>query len=50
MKSFGELSIPLVEGAAFAESLTVELGGRYSDYSTTGGDTTYKLGADWDCC
>jgi outer membrane receptor protein involved in Fe transport len=44
---FGELSIPLVEDAPFVKSLTVDLGGRYSDYSTTGGDTTYKVGVDW---
>jgi len=44
---FGELSIPLVEDAAFAENLTLELGGRYSDYSTSGGEPTYKIAVDW---
>lgn len=44
---FGELSIPLVEDAAFAKSLTLELGGRYSDYNTSGGEPTYKVALDW---
>jgi len=44
---FGELSIPLIEDAGFAESLILELGGRYSDYSTTGGDFVYKAAIDW---
>jgi iron complex outermembrane receptor protein len=44
---FGEISIPLIENAAFANSLTLELGGRYSDYSTSGGESTYKVALDW---
>ena len=44
---FGELNIPLVEDAAFAKDVTVGLGGRYSDYSTSGGEPTYKVELDW---
>ncbi|MBL4941739.1 MAG: TonB-dependent receptor [Colwellia sp.] len=44
---FGELAIPLLEDAAFAKSLTLELGGRYSDYNTSGGEPTYKVAIDW---
>ena len=44
---FAEASIPLIEDAFLAESLTLELGGRYSDYSTSGAEPTYKLGLDW---
>jgi len=44
---FMELNVPVVEGAAFAESLTLELGYRYSDYSTSGGESTYKVATDW---
>jgi len=44
---FGEVSIPLAEDVAFAESLVLELGGRYSDYSTSGGEPTYKVALDW---
>ncbi|MFQ3250051.1 MAG: iron complex outermembrane receptor protein [Glaciecola sp.] len=39
---FSEISIPVLE------NLNVEAGLRYSDYSTSGGETTYKLAADWD--
>ncbi|MEM6908926.1 MAG: TonB-dependent receptor, partial [Pseudomonadota bacterium] len=44
---YGELVVPLVEGAAFFEELTLQLGGRISDYSTTGTEYTWKAGATW---
>ncbi|MCL1046172.1 TonB-dependent receptor [Shewanella electrodiphila] len=44
---FGELSIPLVEDVFLVDSLILELGGRYSDYSTSGKEPTYKVGIDW---
>ncbi|KGJ96327.1 TonB-dependent receptor domain-containing protein [Colwellia psychrerythraea] len=44
---YGEASIPLVEDAEFAESLIMEVGYRYSDYSTTGDEPTYKIAFDW---
>ena len=44
---FGEASLPILEDAPLAESLIVELGYRYSDYSTSGGEPTYKIGLDW---
>lgn len=40
---FGELVIPLIEDG-FIRDLTLELGGRYSDYSTAGGEFTWKAG------
>ncbi len=40
---FGELVIPVVEDS-FIRELTVELGARYSDYSTAGGEFTWKAG------
>lgn len=46
--AFGELVIPLLEGVPFAESLTVELGARYSDYSTAGTEFTWKAGGAWE--
>ena len=46
--AFGELSIPLFEGEAFAESLTIDLGARYSDYSTAGTEFTWKAGGSWE--
>ncbi|PJI88171.1 TonB-dependent receptor-like protein [Sphingomonas koreensis] len=45
---FGELIIPLVTDAPFFHDLTVEGGIRYSDYSTTGGSTTWKAGGTWE--
>ncbi|MEP6343433.1 MAG: TonB-dependent receptor [Maricaulaceae bacterium] len=44
---YGELKIPLVEGLPFAQNITLDLAGRYSDYNTTGGNETYKIGGSW---
>ena len=44
---YGEASIAVVEGAEFTESLMLELGYRYSDYSTSGIVPTYKIAIDW---
>ncbi len=44
---FGELVIPVVEGVSFADELTLQLGGRISDYSTTGTEYTWKVGGTW---
>ena len=45
---FGELVVPLLEDTSFAKSLTLELGGRYSDYSTAGKSYTYKIGGSYE--
>lgn len=45
---FGELIVPVFEGAPFAESLTLELGGRYSKYSSAGTEFTWKAGGSWE--
>lgn len=44
---FGELSVPLLNDAPIAESVVLDLGARYSDYSTSGGESTYKVALDW---
>jgi iron complex outermembrane receptor protein len=44
---FTEARIPLVSGAAFADSLSAEVGYRYSDYSTDWNTDTYKFGLEW---
>jgi outer membrane receptor protein involved in Fe transport len=44
---FVEALIPIVQGAAFAKDLSLELGYRYSDYSTSGDWPTYKAQASW---
>lgn len=44
---YTEASIPLVEGAAYAQAITVDLGYRYSDYDTDQTADTYKIAASW---
>ncbi|HWL62765.1 MAG TPA: TonB-dependent receptor [Steroidobacteraceae bacterium] len=44
---FGELDIPLLAGLPAAESLTLNLSARYTDYDSYGSDTTYKVGAEY---
>jgi outer membrane receptor protein involved in Fe transport len=45
---YGELLIPIVsDGPAMIEHFTLELGGRYSDFSTVGAVDTYKALIDW---
>ncbi len=44
---FTEISIPLVEGKSFAEELNLDLGYRWSDYSTDVQTDTYKVAAGW---
>ena len=45
---FGELIIPVAENVPGIYSLTVEAGIRYSDYSNSGGSTTWKAGGTWE--
>jgi iron complex outermembrane receptor protein len=42
-----EANIPLVEGKAWAESITLDLGYRYSDYNSGDTTDTYKVGGAW---
>lgn len=44
---FAEVAVPLLEGRALAESLTLNAAVRYSDYDLFGADTNYKVGLDW---
>jgi iron complex outermembrane recepter protein len=44
---YSEVSIPLVFGAPGAEYVELSLAGRYSDYSSFGGEDTYKAGFLW---
>lgn len=45
---YTEVQLPLVEDAAFANSMVLDLGYRYSDYSTGSTTDTYKLALGWD--
>ena len=45
---YGELLVPVIGGLPLVDSLSLELGGRMSSYSTTGTSWTYKLLGDWE--
>ncbi len=44
---FIEANVPLLADVPFAEMLALDLAYRYSDYDTSGGSSTYRLGVDW---
>jgi outer membrane receptor protein involved in Fe transport len=44
---FAEALFPLVEDAAFAKSLNIDVGVRYSDYDISGGTTNWKAAVEW---
>jgi iron complex outermembrane receptor protein len=44
---FIEGNIPLVADQAWAQMLALDLAYRYSDYNTSGGNSTYRVGIDW---
>ena len=44
---FGELVIPIISDVKGFQELNLELGGRISDYSTTGTEYTWKAGGSW---
>jgi hypothetical protein len=46
-EAFIELFVPLLADMAMVKKLTAEIAVRYSDYSTVGSETTYKLGMTW---
>lgn len=44
---FAELSLPLLKDQPFFEELTIDGAVRYSNYSTSGGSTSWKAGLRW---
>src|SRR5690606_4085214 len=44
---YGELLIPVLADIPMVQELNLEIGGRMSDYSTTGTSWTYKVLGDW---
>ncbi|HEV2531118.1 TonB-dependent receptor domain-containing protein [Phenylobacterium sp.] len=44
---YGEVLIPILKDLPFVHSLNVNIGGRFSDYSTVGGINTYKADVEW---
>lgn len=45
---FSEFQVPLLRDLPFIQRLDLEASARYTDVSTSGNDTTYKIGANWD--
>jgi len=45
---YGELLIPLLSDIPMIQQLNLEVGGRMSDYNTTGTSYTYKILGDWE--
>ena len=43
-ETYGEVEVPILAGINFAEELTVNVSGRYTNYHSYGGETTYKAG------
>lgn len=46
-EAYAEVAIPLLQDAPFARELSINAAGRYTDYSTSGGVKTWKIGASW---
>jgi iron complex outermembrane recepter protein len=46
-EEYAETRIPIAQKQPFADDLSVEAGYRYSQYSTSGGVSTYKIGGEW---
>ena len=47
VETFGEISIPLVEGYRFVERLQLDLAARYTDEEFFGSDYTYQIKGEW---
>jgi iron complex outermembrane receptor protein len=45
---FGEARVPLVNDAPFAKEIALELGYRFSNYSSIGDTNTYKVSGEWE--
>ncbi len=44
---FGELNVPLLKDLPFAKSVGLDFAGRYSDYNTSGGTTSWNISGNW---
>lgn len=47
-EAYGEISVPLLADQPFFRSLIVDGAIRYTDYSSSGGVTTWKVGGSWE--
>lgn len=46
-EAFGEVNVPIISDRPFFHDLTIDAGFRYSDYSNSGGNWTYKFGGNY---
>lgn len=46
-EAFGEIAVPLLRDTPFFQELSLNGAARYTDYSTSGTVTTWKVGATW---
>lgn len=46
-EAYIEFAVPLAQNQFWADNLAADIALRYSDYSTFGSDTTFKLGLTW---
>ena len=44
---YGEARVPLIQDMPFADDVSIDLGYRFSDYSSAGTTQAYKIGGDW---
>lgn len=47
-EAFLELGVPLIKDTVWARSFNTDMAVRYTDYSTSGGVTTWKVGANYE--
>jgi outer membrane receptor protein involved in Fe transport len=45
---FGEARVPVISDMPFAKNVSLELGYRFSNYSSVGNTDTYKVAGDWE--
>ncbi|GGW59985.1 TonB-dependent receptor domain-containing protein [Alishewanella tabrizica] len=45
---FSEIQLPILRDLTLVDRLDLELSARYTDVSTSGSDSTYKVGINWD--
>ena len=46
-EAYAEVAIPVLKDAPLAQELSLNAAARYTDYSTSGGVNTWKVGASW---
>jgi len=46
-EAYVEFLVPVLSDRSIVQQLELEIGGRFSDYNTTGESSTYKILADW---